>query len=573
MSADRDAARRASAREALGASTVRALTRDAALHYRAGRVCRDLRPLPIHAPHLRAQAADGDLASWRGAADGAALRILHSDADLHRALSGDDPVERVLFDLLEQLRCESLAPPAMRGVVQNLRHRFETWSRAFHRSGQADTHVGILVYTVAQIAWSRLTGWPVLEETEDLIEASRAAIVPEIGMQLAGLKRCRHDQRAFAEHALALAKRIASMIRDARATAVEAETEDAREQDDALTNFSLWVDFDDTGIDLPALVETGDSVVLQGGDAVYRAYTTRYDRELRPAAQIRAALLREYRDRLDGQVAAQRINVTRLARVLRAALVVPQADGWSFGEEHGRLDGRRLAQLVSSPAERRLFRLERVRPHADCALAFLIDCSGSMKTWIDGVALMVDTLARAGDAAGLATEVLGFTTLAWNGGRARQDWLARGKPRHPGRLNETGHLVFKDADTRWRHARTGIAALYKADLFREGVDGEAVEWACARLAARPEARKILVVISDGSPMDGATALANDPFYLDNHLKQVVAREEAAGRVEVLGLGVGLDLGPYYRHRLAIDLGSAPDMKRLVEIAGWIGARR
>ncbi|EGD03373.1 cobalamin biosynthesis protein CobT, partial [Burkholderia sp. TJI49] len=338
MSADRDSARRASLREALGASTVRALTRDAALHYRAGRVCRDLRPLPIHAPHLRAQ-ADDDLASWRGAADGAALRILHSDADLHRALLGDDPVERVLFEMLEQLRCESLAPPAMRGLTQNLRHRFEAWSRAFHRSGQADTHVGILVYTVAQIAWSRLSGWPVLDETEDLIEATRAAIVPEIGTQLAGLKHCRHEQRAFAAHALTLARRIAAMIRDARAAVVDSDANDAREPDDALTNFSLWVDFDEAGVELPALVETGDSVVLHGGDGVYRAYTTRYDRELRPAARIGAALLREYRERLDAQVAAQRINVTRLARVLRAALVVPQADGWSFGEEHGRLDG------------------------------------------------------------------------------------------------------------------------------------------------------------------------------------------------------------------------------------------
>ncbi|KVZ22610.1 cobalt chelatase [Burkholderia multivorans] len=573
MSAERDAARRALAHETLGAAAVRAMTRDATLHYRAGRVCRALRPLPIHAPHLRAQAADDDRASWRGAADGAALRILHSDPDLHRAQLGDDPVERVLFEMLEQLRCESLAPPALRGVVQNLRHRFEAWSRTFHLSGQADTHVGILVYTVVQIAWSRLSGWPVLDETEDLIEASRAAIVPQIGTQLAALRRCRHDQRAFAVHALALARRIAAMIRDARASVVDPDPNDTREPDDALTQFSLWVDFDDTGVDLPALVETGDSAVLHGGDGVYRAYTTRYDRELKPAAQIRAALLREYRERLDAQIAAQRINVPRLARVLRAALVVPQTDGWSFGEEHGRLDGRRLAQLVSSPAERRLFRLERVRPRADCALTFLIDCSGSMKTWIDAVALTVDTLVRAGDAAGLATEVLGFTTGAWNGGRVRQEWLARGKPRHPGRLNEACHLVFKDAATRWRHARTGIAALFKADLFREGIDGEAVEWACARLAARPEARRILVVISDGSPMDGATALANDPFYLDNHLKQVVARAEAAGRVEVLGLGVGLDLGPYYRHRLAIDLTSAPDMKRLAEIACWIGARR
>nr|WP_218883555.1 cobalt chelatase [Burkholderia guangdongensis] len=556
------------------AAAVRALTGDAALHYRAGRVCRELRPLPIHAPHLRADAATDDFMSLRGAADGVALRVVHSDAALHRALSGDDPVERVLFEMLEQLRCESLAPAGMPGLAQNLRHRFEAWSRAFCRSGLVDSQIGILIYTVAQIAWSRLTGWPVLEETEDLIEASRAAIVPAIGVELAGMRRCRADQRAFAEHALALARRIAAMIRDERAAFNEVDTQNAREQDAALTSFSLWVDFDDEdGWEMPALAQSGDSAVLQASADGYRAYTTRYDREIRPGTMVRAALLRTYRERLDARIAARGINVARLARVLRDALVIPQNDGWSFGEEHGRIDGRRLAQLVTSPAERRLFRLERIRPRADCVLTFLIDCSGSMKAYIDAAAVMIDTLVRAGDEAGLETEVLGYTTGAWNGGRAQLDWLARGRPKHPGRLNELCHMVFKDATTRWRGARADIAALFKADLFREGVDGEALEWACARIAARDAARRIVVVISDGSPMDGATSLANDPYYLDNHLKQVVARHETMRDVEILGLGVGLDLGPYYRHRLAIDLSAPPDMKRLIEIARWVGARR
>jgi cobaltochelatase CobT len=173
----------------------------------------------------------------------------------------------------------------------------------------------------------------------------------------------------------------------------------------------------------------------------------------------------------------------------------------------------------------------------------------------------------------VTSEVLGFTTAAWNGGRARLDWLARGRPRHPGRLNEASYLIFKDASTSWRRARGDIAALFKADIFREGVDGEAVEWACARLVARPTARRILIVVSDGSPMDSATAQANDAFYLDSHLKEVVARHEAAGDVEVLGLGVGLDLSPYYRRSLALDLSTGPDMGVFGEIVGWMSGRR
>lgn len=570
----REAVRAALRREALCAAAVRALTGDPALHYRGGRLCRQLRPLPLYAPHLRSNAYEDDFASLRGAADGAAQRLLHSDAALHRLLCPEAPVERLLFELFEQVRCEALTPPGMPGLARNLRHRFDAWSRAYCRAGLSEGHLGILLYTVAQIVWSRVTGWPVLEETEDLIEATRAGIVPAIGMQLAGLRRHRFDQRAYAQHALELARSVAAMLDDARAASrAQDDADEAREPDDALTSFSLWVDLDESDADLPALALTGESRVLGAAPEGYRAYTTQYDREIRPATLVREALLREYRERLDERIAARGINVARLARVLQAALAVPQRDGWLFGEEEGCIDGRRLAQVVSSPAERRVFTRERQQPRGDCVVGFLIDCSGSMKAHIEPVAMMVDLLARACEQAGLASEVLGFTTLAWNGGRARAEWLARGRPAHPGRLNETCHMVFKSADDSWRRARPAIAALLKPDLFREGVDGEAVEWACARLSARAEARRILVVISDGSPMDAATAQANDAFYLDNHLKDMVARHEAMRDVDVIGLGVGLDLSPYYRHCVAVDLDEPLDMTRLAGLARWIGGRR
>ncbi|WP_028207096.1 cobaltochelatase CobT-related protein [Paraburkholderia nodosa] len=568
-----EAVRTALRRESLCAAAVRALTGDAALHYRGGRLCRESRPLPLHAPHLRSNVYEDEFASLRGAADAAAQRLLHSDAALHRRLSPDAPIERLLFELFEQVRCEAQLPPGMPGLAHNLRHRFETWSRAYCRAGLSEGHLGILLYTVAQIVWSRVSGWPVLDETEDLIEATRGGIVPEIGVQLAGLRATRADQRAYAAHARELARRVATMLDDARAARAGDDAEEARAPDDALTSFSLWVDFDETSVELPALAPTGVSRVLAEAANGYRAYTTQYDREIRPAERVREALLREYRARLDERIAACGINVARLARALQMAIAVPQRDGWLFGEEDGRIDGRRLAQVVSSPAERRVFRRERFEPRSDCVVGFLIDCSGSMKAHIEPVAMMVDLLARACEQAGIATEVLGFTTLAWNGGRARADWLGGGRPPHPGRLNETCHMVFKSADESWRRARPAIAALLKADLFREGVDGEAVEWTCARLASRAEARRILVAISDGSPMDTATAQTNDAFYLDNHLKEVVARHEAMRDVDVIGLGVGLDLSPYYRHCVAIDSGEALDMARLIDLARWIGAPR
>jgi cobaltochelatase CobT len=174
-------------------------------------------------------------------------------------------------------------------------------------------------------------------------------------------------------------------------------------------------------------------------------------------------------------------------------------------------------------------------------------------------------------------EVLGFTTAAWNGGRAAKEWQRAGKPQRPGRLNEVRHLIFKDANTSWRRARPGLAALQKNELFREGIDGEAVEWACARLrdASNDDdtpRRRILIVVSDGSPMDTATNLANDAHYLDHHLRQIVQHQEARGGVEILGLGVGLDLSPYYGRCQALDLAAAPTQATFGEVLELIAGR-
>jgi cobaltochelatase CobT len=195
-----------------------------------------------------------------------------------------------------------------------------------------------------------------------------------------------------------------------------------------------------------------------------------------------------------------------------------------------------------------------------------------MKEHIDAVAVLVDTLARALEQAGVASEILGFSTAAWSGGRAQRDWVRAGRPAGPGRLNEVAHLVFKSADTPWRRGRHGIAAMLKSDVFREGIDGEAVDWACRRLATRIEARKLLLVVSDGSPMDSATALANDPHYLDRHLLAVVQQHEQQGLVEVFAVGVGLDLSPYYRRSHALDLGGAIGNAMFREVIGLLARR-
>ena len=555
--------------EELCATSIRALTGIPDLHFRGRRLYMRATRVPVRAPHLQVDLEKDDFGSFRGATDSIALRLQHSNAKLHAELCPPEPIERMLFELFEQLRVETLVPDSMPGMGQNLRHRFEQWCNDFHHSGITDSDIGILVYAIAQICWARLHGLPVPEQTEHLIEPTRGAIGSLLGNDLVGIRRHRHNQAVYARHALSIASIIAKSI---NATLSDQEDDDDIENDQRRAIFSLLLDFDDTDTNPVTTAESGESKVLSESAVGYRIYTRQYDLVVGAKSLVRVPLLRELRQNLDKRISAQGINIARLARLFALLLAAPQIDGWSFAQEEGYIDGRRLAQLVSSPTERRLFHREQTKPHAECLLSFLIDCSGSMKQHMESIAMLVDILTRALQHAEVTTEILGFTTRAWNGGRPHRDWIRNRQPRHPGRLNELCHIVFKDANTSWRRARPALAALLKPDLFREGVDGEAVEWACTRMLERPEVRKILIVVSDGSPMDTATMLANDKFYLDNHLKQVVERMEKWNRIEVYGLGVGLDLSPYYDHSLSIDISTAPTNQVFFEIIQMLRGR-
>lgn len=531
--------------EELCAGAIRALSGEPDLHFRGRHLHRGRQRVPVRAPHLHPSFEDDDFGSFRGAADGMALRLTRSHTDLHRTLCPAEPVERLVFEMLEQFRVESLA--SLQGVIDNLRHRHVRWSLGFHQAGLTETARGLLLYTVAQVARSRVTAQPVVQETEDLLEATRFALAPMLGHDFAALRRHRHDQSAYAEHALAIARTVSGMLQGAEKDSFDGKDPNSR------TAFPLFVDPDEDTVDPIATAATGHSRVLAGAEHGYRVFTTAYDQQHAVSTLVRPAQLKAYREQLDQQIAQHGVNVHRLAREVQLLLAEPAHDGWDGGQEHGHIDGRRLTQLISSPTERRLFRTERVEPVAHCLVTFLIDCSGSMKEHAESVAVIVDVFGQALELAGASSEILGFTTGAWNGGRALRDWRRSGRPHHPGRLNELCHLVFKDADTPWRRARPTIAALLQADLFREGVDGEAVAWACRRMEGRTEQRRLLIVLSDGSPMDTATNLTNDNYYLDNHLKDVVGREEAAGSAQIYGLGVGLDLSPYYGRSHALDL--------------------
>jgi cobaltochelatase CobT len=555
-------ARRQERIEALCAASARAIAREHELHYRGGRLHRGALPLPVWAPHLHPPKSGTDFDVFRGAADAAALRLLLSDTALHERLRPAHPIERLIFDVLEQLRVESLAPARWPGVHHNIARAFRAWSDAFHAAGHNATARGLLLYTIVQMARTRLTGEEAIEPDEGLLEAARASLGPVLGRELAALKRHAGDQAAYAEPALAIAKHIAQMLASAdEEDCGNAERADA--QDDERSAFNFWIaQAPTTGETGAPLAPAGESAVLAGAAGVYRIFTTDYDREAAAATLARAPQLAAWREELDAAAAAARLHIPQLAREIRARLALPAFDGHDSALEEGRIDGRRLAQLIASPTERRLFRDERIRPRAEGLVTLLVDCSGSMRELAPKVALLVDALARALELAGLACEVLGYTTAAWNGGRAQRDWMRTGRPRHPGRLNERLHVVFKPPETPWRRARCSIAALLKPDLYRESLDGEAVAWAlqrqAERLASEPEERQWLLVISDGSPMDSATHLANDVHYLDHHLRDVVERHENGG-ARIAGLGVALDLSPYYRTSHVLDLAEGVGM--------------
>ncbi|MBO1518982.1 cobaltochelatase CobT-related protein [Oceanisphaera pacifica] len=568
-------ARRQQRVEELCAASIRALSGKPDLHFRGKVLYQGERSLPMHAPHHRIDTATASFTDCRAAADGMALRLMYSNAKLHQMHCPQKPIARLVFELLEQLRVEALVPAHLTGIATNVEERFVRWSQDFHRSGHTENSSGILLYTVAQMCWSRLNACQVLEETEDFIESTRFSLASSMGASLSGLRRTRHQQAAFIPHALAIAELVDGIIEAQRAEQ-DADEDQGQDQDqDAQSSFALLLDFDQDGDDSDgfATARSGASRAYGENQQGYQVYSNAYDREVKASNLVRAAQLEEYRERLDKGISEQGINIQRLARQLTATLARPQSDGWSYGEEEGRIDGRRLAQLVSSPTERRLFYQERQRPVADCVVSILIDCSGSMRHQIEPIAMLADCLIRALDMIGASSELLGFTTNTWNGGKPHKEWMRQGRPPYPGRLNETCHLVFKEANCGWRRSRRDIAALLKGDLFREGVDGEALDWACNRLLTCSENRKILIVISDGSPADSATNLTNDAYYLDNHLKEVLARRERQNEVDIFGLGVGLDLSPFYRHCLATDMSQALDSHLFDEIVRLIGHQK
>lgn len=556
------------------AATLRALSGERRVRYRGGRLEVQEQHFPVHAPHLRPNPEHDESLAWRGVADSLALRLKHSDQALVRQVLPAQPIARLVFELLEQLRVESLVADCHPGARRNMLRRFEQWSQQFLDAGHTEGHIGLLLFTLAQMSWILLCGGRAGEQTEMLIEAPRLSLLGHFGAAFGLMRRCRHDQPAFTEHALLIAAKAQELIEQLDAELLgDDESNVSGVGEKAHLAFALLLDVDQDGEgEISSSGETHGNPRGSNDTFSYQVFSREHDCEREASSLVRIELLRELRQRLDRRLAAQGLNLPRLAKRLGALLAAPRRDGWAFAQTEGQIDAGRLSRLIISPEQREIFRHELERPHSDCLVTLLIDNSGSMRNHIESIALLADAFCRALELAGARSEILGFTTGQWNGGRPLKRWRALGQPANPGRLNELSHVVYKNAETSWRRARPSIAALLKSDLFREGIDGEALLWARQRLLQRDARRRILIVMSDGCPMDSATHQTNQQDILDLHLKQVTRQIEQEGTIELHALGVGLDLSAYYRRSLELDLSRSLDNAVFDEVLRLLNGR-
>jgi cobaltochelatase CobT len=482
---------------------------------------------------------------WRGRVDALALKLKFSDAAVHAQFTparGDR--RELLFDQLEQCRVEAVGAVSLPGLRSNL---------AALQASCANLPAAALL-SAARLRF----GAPLAPADAARLSADwRAGIDTAAARRLDAMVPLLHDQAAYAQHAHALIELLhlpgdeqANALRDAQAPErhEDGSTKPAPappavaegEAEPAQLGILRRIGAEPRGI------VVAQEIAAPAGAPGYHAYTREYDavwdaHESRDAGG-RAELDAEIGERLD----RARANFARWAHRLQRHLLVRQMRAWQFDQEEGVLDAARLTRVVTDPLQPLLFKAESAEDFPLTAVTLLLDCSGSMRGLpIATAAGCTELLAAVLERCGVRVEILGFTTRHWRGGNSRETWLADGRPDDPGRLTDLLHVVFKRGDTAWRRARPSLAAMLDEKLLKENVDGEALLWAHERLLRRPEPRRILMVVSDGAPLDDATLAANDAGYLDRHLRAVIRDIERRGAVELLAIGIGHNVGAYY----------------------------
>lgn len=525
-----------------------------------------------------------ELDAIRGIGDELALRVRFHDVRVHSRHCPPSGPSQELFQWVEDARVASLGALRMEGVAQNLDASLDQICRQslFDRiTAATDAPLGVAVGLIVR---EQLTGRELPPAAENVARFWREFVQQKAGEDIAALSDCIHDQSAFASRCRDILKDLDLIAdQDDQLEVSESEqqtssdSEQAEEQDSTVDEI-VSTDSDESGdesdassaqVEASANAEECDESYDSdtddlphtnvdkagniGRDFQYFPYSTKYDEVVSAEQLCDSDERNKLRVVLDTQLLPLKQATAKLANRLQRRLLAKQNRTWEYDLEEGTLDASRLEQVVVDPVNPLAFKREKEMQFRDTIVSMLIDSSGSMRgRSIVTAAICGDILGSTLERCGVSVEILGFTTSAWRGGLSREDWISAGKPESPGRLNDVRHIIFKSADVPWRRCRKNLGLMMREELLKENIDGEALIWAHNRLTGRPEHRKVLMVISDGLPVDNATLLANPSNYLEQHLKYAIDMIENHSRVELIAIGIGHDVTNHYGRAVTIN---------------------
>ncbi|QZD87843.1 cobaltochelatase subunit CobT [Qipengyuania psychrotolerans] len=526
----------------------------------------------------------------RGFADSFALRLRHHNERLHAKGAPPEPIARACYDAIEQVRYEAIGSTRFDGIRENLDAAVELRTASDPIVRADDANDVPLPTALSLMLREALTGEAIPERAKAGVDLVRGDILAKIGGDMDDLAGALDDQRAFQDLTLDMLRHLELTLpempedegsddgndedgenpedqddtdeedqgdaqpqeTDARGEMSEGEADGDADQDaEGEQEMSDGDPSDDDGEGMQPVRPNRPWTDLPE-DFDYRAYTDKFDEVIEAPELCDHDELDRLRAYLDSQLAGLQGIVTRLANRLQRRLMAQQNRSWDFDQEEGLLDAARLTRVVVSPGHALSYKMERDTEFKDTVVTLLIDNSGSMRGRpISIAAISADIMARTLERCGVKTEILGFTTRAWKGGQSREAWLADGRPADPGRLNDLRHIIYKKADEPWRRARRNLGLMMREGLLKENIDGEALLWAHSRLLARPEDRRILMVISDGAPVDDSTLSVNQAGYLEGHLRKVIEWIEKQSPVQLAAIGIGHDVTRYYKKSVTI----------------------
>ena len=524
--------------------------------------------------------------SLRGEADSLALYLAHHKEVVDEKYAPKGQNAKGIYNALENVRCDAIGSNAMSGVANNLIEKEKTKIKRKVLSVNNDSPEGKMIEALSYLVMERLTGSKI-EEAQEYIEPWKKWIEERAETSIDELTKSIQNQKEYAKITRKLIgdlelgdelgedpseedqedendqnenEELSDSEEDQSASEDETQSDDMDvedgipEEDDSLeTDMSeIGEESESDDDDLAQAARGRGNDNEQRRELPYKIFTEKFDEEIKAIDLCEMEELERLREYLDQQLNHLQGVVTRLANKLQRKLLAQQNRSWEFDLEEGLLDVSKLTRVIIDPTSPLSFKMEKDIEFRDTVVSLLIDNSGSMRGRpITIAAMCADILARTLERCSVKTEVLGFTTKAWKGGKSRESWLEEGKQPAPGRLNDLRHIIYKTADEPWRRSKRNLGLMLREGLLKENIDGEAREWAHRRLLARSEQRKILMVISDGAPVDDSTLSVNAGNYLERHLKQVIQKIELDSSIELTAIGIGHDVNRYYRKAVTI----------------------